>query len=272
MNKLFGFISCWLIVFCFSALAQLGTIPYSGAIIPPADNLSPTGAWSFSRQLLSSYSGNAGAFYLLNSGAIRTLYDQSGSNRDMSQGSPSARPVLGTGGSNNRVCGDFDGTNDGLASTGFALSTFISASSGYMIASIVIDSFPTNSASSFNNSVVLLDTGKFAGMTVRSGNIFYAYNWDGNEDKAQGTTNVSTSYVVEWRHESGTLYQRVNGAGETSVASGNTSTLTGTLDMGGLAGNQPFDGRICEALTFSSIPAQSNRDILAANMLSWIGQ
>ena len=42
-------------------------------------------------------------------------------------------------------------------------------------------------------------------MTVRSGNIFYAYNNDGNEDQVAGTTNASTAYVVEWRHEGGNL-------------------------------------------------------------------
>ena len=47
-------------------------------------------------------------------------------------------------------------------------------------------------------------------MTVRSGNIFYAYNNDGNEDQVAGTTNASTAYVVEWRHEGGNVYQRVN--------------------------------------------------------------
>lgn len=39
-----------------------------------------------------------------------------------------------------------------------------------------------------------------------------------------------------WRHEGGAVYMGINGT-EVSVASGNTSSLTGTLRMGG-AGTQ----------------------------------
>lgn len=234
----------------------------------PLDGLSPTGAWSRSRYLRSAYVGSKET---ITSGQIQTLLDQSGNSRNLTQGTSSARPTPATAGPNSIACADFDGSNDSLASTGFALSTFITNSAGYMVASIRIDTFPTNSASSFSNSVVLLDTLKFAGMTVRSGNIFYAYNWDGNEDKATGTTAASTVYVVEWRHEGGNVYQRVNGTGETSVASGNTSTMTGVLSMGGISGTQLFDGKLFEAVTFSSVPSLAVRDALVHDLGIWVG-
>ncbi len=241
----------------------------SGAVGLPLDGLSPTGAWSFSRALLTSY--GAGALKTVGAGVVSALNDQSGSARNFTSSSTN-QPTDTTAGPNSRACGGFDGSNDYMTS-GLTLSNFMTVSSGYWIASIYIDSFPTNSATSYSNSVVLGDGGSgFARMTVRSGNILYCFNWDGNEDKAQGTVNASTAYVVEWRHDTGNVYSRVNGTGETSVASGNTTNLgSGSAMMGGVTGTLPFAGKIFEMATFSTIPNQSQRDALVQSFGLWIG-
>jgi hypothetical protein len=118
----------------------------------------------------------------------------------------------------------------------------------------------------------MADNNSIVGMTVRSGNIFYAYNNDGNEDQVAGTTNASTAYVVEWRHEGGNVYQRVNGAGESSVASGNSTTLVNPLLLGGTAaGSKSFAGKIFEAAAFSTIPSQAQRDAIVQDFGRYIG-
>lgn len=235
----------------------------------PLDGLSPTGAWSASRKLLSTYSGT---FKTSSGGTISNLKDQSGSARDLTQATAGRQPADTTAGPNGVACLGFDGSDDNL-STGVTLTNFMSASAGYWIASIYIDSFPTNNANSYNNSMILGDNGSaWARLTVRSGNILYAFNWDGNEDKAQGTVTTATAYVVEWRHDSGNIYQRVNGAGETSVASGNTSNITnGSFAMGGVGITLPFAGKIFEAAAFSTVPSQDQRAALVQSLGKYIG-
>jgi len=145
-----------------------------------------------SRNLLSSFSSSK---FTIATG-VSNWADQSGNSRDFVQATTGDQPASTTAGPNSIASLGFDGVNDEMRQP-TAFSNFISNSAGYIIATIYIDSFVTDQALSYNNSAVFLDTGKFAGLTVRSGNILYAYNWDGNEDKAQGTTNATTAYVVE---------------------------------------------------------------------------
>lgn len=251
-------------------IAGRGALDGSAAGSPPLDGLSPTGAWSNSRLLLTSY--GAGAIRTTSGGLVTALKDQSGSARDFSAGLVANQPTDTTAGPNSIACCGFDGSNDGFSS-GLTLTNFITASSGYWIASIYIDSFPTNSATSYQNSMILGDMGSgWARMTVRSGNILYCFNWDGTEDKATGTVNASTAYVVEWRHEGGNIYQRVNGTGETSVASGNTGNVgSGSFGMGAVSGTFPFAGKIFEAATFSTVPSLADRDALVQRFGLYIG-
>ncbi len=235
------------------------------------DDLIASAGWSCSRPLAAGY---LGPLKTTSGGFITRLYDQTGNARDLVTQSAGRDPASTTAGPNSISCADFDGSNDVLtADGGIGLSHFITASTGYMIASIYIDSFPTNSASSWSNSIILGDGGSgFARMTVRSGNIYYAFNWDGNEDHADGTVNIATPYVVEWRHEGGILYERVNGTNEHSVSSGNTSNIgSGALKMGGVDGTLPFDGKIFEAITFSTVPSLAKRDALVQDLGIWIG-
>lgn len=242
-----------------------------GQPTPPFDGLVASGTWSFSRRLYSSY---VGPFYTTNAGAVDVLKDQSGGgiNSDFKQLTAINRPLPTTAGPNNIACGAFDGTNDVMAVT-LPLSSYITNNSGYIIASIYIDALTTNQALSYNNSSVFADFNQLIAITVRQGNILYAYNWDGSEDKATGTVVISTPYVVEWRHEGGQLYQRINGAGETSVASGNTTSLTGGLYMGarGSSALQPFSGKVFEMATFSTVPTLAQRNALVQALGAWIG-
>jgi hypothetical protein len=234
------------------------------------DGRSPTSAFSMSRDLLTSWAGNSR--YSTGTG-VSTWKDQSGSARDVFQISGGNQPALANAGPNGRACLDFDGSNDTLANS-VALSNLIANNSGFYIVSVIIDTFPTNAALSYQNSGIFMDGGVFAGMTVRSNGgspLVYAYNWDGNEDKAQASVAASTPYVLTWRHEGGNLYVGVNGVESAATASGNTSTMTNGQRVGYTSGSTVFDGKIFELASFSTVPSSGDRATMITNLMNWIG-
>lgn len=241
------------------SLPLLGSGPGSAAAVgggggggpPPLDGLSPTAAWSASRQLLTAYGG---AFYNLTSGRVDTLYDQSGNSRDMTQATGATRPVIDPSVVVDAL--NFAGSQQLAITT--AVSNFISATDGYMIATVRNASFLSDSATPYVNSYVLQDNGQNFGLTVRdnSGSPLYYVGSDPNYLSA--SIVAGTTYVIEWRHAGGTLYQRTNGAGETSMSAGNTNVSGTIFRMGGSS----FNGLIYEAATFSSVPTLSERNAM----------
>lgn len=239
----------------------------------PLEGLSGvTGAWSASRKMYSSY---VGPFYTLSGGnAVDILYDQSGASRDFSYQSTGTRPTV--------VCAPtltgllYNGSTDWL-STGQALSNFITATDGYMIASFIATGFSTNNTAPtqpYNNAPVILDLQQNAGIvtTDNSGSpLIYSINW-GSNNYAQQSILANVPYVAEWRHQAGVLYSRLNGdqLGETFQASGNT-TLTGPLILGGRLLTPGHTGYIYEAAIFSTIPVLAVRDALVHNLGTYIG-
>jgi hypothetical protein len=103
-----------------------------------------------------------------------------------------------------------------------------------------------------------------------------AFNWDTDADVAPTggeQITIGTPYVVEFRHEAGVIYQRINNGVESSKASGN-SALTAAFRMfaGWGSSSMYFQGRIFELVTFStSIPTAEQRAALVTNMGNWIG-
>jgi hypothetical protein len=231
------------------------------------DGLSPTGAWSASRKLLTAYGG---AYYNLTSGFVDTLYDQSGNTRNFTQSNPAGRPPILATGPNSRDSINFDGSLFRLDSV--AISNFITASAGYIVVSFI----PDNTSSNFGGNIyaetpVFADNAAYMGAFVKLGNI-QNYNYDGSADYTTAQAiSTGTPYVFEWRHEGGTLYQRINGASEVSVASGNTAALTGLLFLTTNYVNAKLDCKIFEMATFSTVPGATVRDALVANMMSWVG-
>jgi hypothetical protein len=141
---------------------------------------------------------------------------------------------------------------------------------------VVTQNSSTNTSILSNNANVLIFSGLRGGLTLRTGGILYAYNHDGNEDNAASAAGAvpigGNPCVIEWRHEGGQIYQRVNGANETSVASGNTSDLTGVLRMGSNTFTGSFfNGKIFEAMIYSTVPTQAERDAIVSDMMIWVG-
>jgi len=261
------------------AATGAGAAAASTLAAPPLDGLSPTGAWSASRDLLTTFIGGS-RYTDAGSGAISSFKDQSGNSRDLNDGTFAARrPTLTTGGPNSRSCLDFDGSSDVLSTeAGVNISNFMTASNGYMVISLIADAVVVNDATAYNNDGVLADIGGFMGIYLRNTagtpETVQAYNFDGSVDvAASAVINTGTVYVVEWRHEGGNLYVRVNGTGEQTAASGNMSTLSNPLGMGaGYSGSGVKSNiKVFEAAVFSTVPGSTARDALVADLMSHVG-
>jgi hypothetical protein len=242
----------------------------SGVSVGLLDGLSPTSAFSFSRDLLTAFVGSSR--YTTGTG-ISTWEDQSGNNRDFSQGTGASQPTLTTAGSKSRACANFDGTNDSLAASG--ISNFFANSAGYLIVSFLPDVVNTNFGTS-SDDMVWGDFGDYTGLFLRNNSSVYsaqAYNYDGTVDLATASITIGAANVVEWRHESGNLYIRVNaGSWSAGTTSGNTGAMTGVLRLGQKsAGTELFEGKIFEFATWSTVPTNGQMNQIASGFVSWIG-
>ena len=223
-------------------------------------------------------------------------YDQSGFGRDLG-GSTSNGPGAITSGPNSRPCVDFR-PGPGYAET---MSTFgggadpdlmsdvMSASEGYIVVSlradvIIQDPGAPDAIISPELCAVVLDTAQDGcGLTLRSGGMLHAFNDDTGgfphdydfASSAMGAVPVSGNpCVIEWWHQDGFINQRVNGAGLTSVLSGDTVAfgLDSAIEMGfGGTGGTEFDGKIFEAMIFRNVPPLAERDAIVADMMDWVG-
>lgn len=238
----------------------------------PLDGLSNvTGAWSFSRDLYTAFIGSTR--YDATTGRISTAYDQNGGGLNLTDsGDSNKRPAETTAGPISRVAAQFDTSARGL--TGAAISNFITNSAGYIIVSALFDSVVVSGPGlGYGGQTVIGDSGEFMNISCKTNNI-YAYNWDGNDDQAEGlaTPATNTPYVIEWRHEGGMLYCRVNGGSwSAGTPSGNTQSMTGLFRMGNDTFNDFMRGRIFECATFNVVPNDTIKDALAADFKTWCG-
>jgi hypothetical protein len=255
---------------CTVAVSSGGSSPGTGAIW----------AVSRSRVLIPGYAGDLDDVV---SGGVDILYDQSGNGRDISATSSGARPIATTSGPNSRECCDFSPSSPSVGhllhmTGGDQVSDLMSVSTGYMVMSIRPDAVSQNSSTSYNNAP-LLNCGPFTSnmvLFVRSVGLLSAYNWDGTEDKAASASLAvpigGNPCVIEWRHEGGQIYQRVNGANETNVASGNTTSLAYPLRLGyGGATGLFYNGKVFEAMIYGTVPTQAERDAIVQDMMIWVG-
>ena len=140
----------------------------------------------------------------------------------------------------------FDGSNDQVrvcirngGSTVSNLSNYMSTTAGTILAAFQIHS-STHNSSPDQNDVLAVEAGKTCGMAVRkatSGPDTYKlqfYNQDsGGYDTIELSVLLNTDYVACWRHDATNLYASLNGAPETSLASGTTVGLGAPLLIGG---------------------------------------
>lgn len=242
-----------------------------GAGGPPLDGLSGlTGAWSMSRDLLTSFIG--GTRYTTSGSNVTNLNDQSGNSRTFT--TPGTDPVEATAGPLSRTAAQIPGTTGFATGAGDPLSDFIANNAGYIIISGIFSTLTANQANPWQNHPIIIDNGAFIAITGKTGDLALGFNWDGSADSVSvSSVSAGTAYVFEWRHEGGTLGLRVNGGTEQTTSSGNTTTLTGLLTLGGTGTgtSTAFDGYIFELAAFNSVPSLATRDALAADFKAWIG-
>lgn len=245
-------------------------VPVSSA---PLDGIAcVTGAWSLSRTLLSTFTGQR---YEAVSTAVSRISDQTiGARHFADLGGSTTRPALTTAGANSRTCADFDGSNDYL-DTGSDLSNFITEGASYAIISCIVDAVTLGDPSASNNHALIGDASQKWGIYAANGPTIYGFNWDGNSDQpAVGSDDglaTAIALVIALRHESGNLYVDVNGSNQVSVASGNTSLLTGDLRVGMSAASTNANFKLFEAATFNCVPNEGTREGLIDNFMDWVG-
>lgn len=144
---------------------------------------------------------------------------------------------------------NFDGSNDKVTFTP-AISSLFSNSEG----SFAIWAKPTGSSpsvgNSYNGHCLIGDTSRYTGLlraTIGGLDRIWAYNWDGNEDKAGATYTADAWNHLVWVHTGGNLYVYANGVQAASVASGNTSVMSGNPVMGDNGGGSLFAGQLDDA-------------------------
>jgi autotransporter-associated beta strand protein len=159
--------------------------------------------------------------------------------------------TAGTGQMNGAA--SYTGTNK--IATGVALSSFISNTTGTMEAWINASGTAPSVANSYLGQLIVGDPasgGGFVGLVranVGGSDRIWAYNWDGAEKKVGMTYTAGTWVHMVWVHSGGNLLGYANGALVTSVAAGNTSTVTGTVNIGSnddTTGTNYFNGLLDE--------------------------
>lgn len=239
-----------------------------GAVLDGLSNV--TAAFSLSRNLLTAF---VSAWYVLkNTDKLDTLTNQVSGGAAMTT-AISTTQLVTTAGPNNKTCVDMPGDGNLRPVGSIALSNWITASDGYIIAAILPDAFTSNDATVYQNHMLISDTSQNMGMFLKNNNAYHVYNWDGNADAASGTIAPATPYILEWWHTGGSVFGRINGGAPFSAASGNTSDLTGAACWGHVTQLSPdnYDGKIFEVIYFNVTPNSTIRDALVANMRAWIG-
>ncbi len=237
--------------------------PISGTT--PFDGLGATGLFSVSRKLDSSFVGD---LYITDGlKRVDTLYDQSGNARDLNNvGGFSFTPSV--------VCFDSDPVNALQYTSGqilrsvAAFSDFVTATDGYIIATVKVTAVPVVDYMLITSNWPLNPAGFYVGA---SGPIIAAVT--NNSEAANGSISVDTVYVFEWRHEGGLIHLRINGAGEINHSGGNINgiALSSPLNVGGQFLSNGLTGYIYEAGLFSAVPNLATRDALVQDMGNWVG-
>jgi len=247
----------------------------AGPAAPPLDAVEPdvVAGYSVGRSLLTSF--GAGTRVTESGGVVQSWINQkSGGVAALSQSTVAYRPTITTAGPTGAQCLNFDGIDDCLF--GSAISNYIAAASGLIVISFIADVIDASNVTVYANEGLMGDSGGFMGLFTKAGpDAVHFYNYDGTTDTVSTPVTESVAYVAEWRHEGGVGYVRINGGTEVSIASGNTSGLTGLLGIGGTAvvpvAAQSFDGKIFEMATFKNVPTLSRRNTLVADMMAYCG-
>ena len=274
----------------------VGPILAANADILDAASVSPTGAWSPFRRLRSAYSSNlikvrrssdsteqdigVTASGLLDTSAlltfvgagdgfIRTLYDQSGNSRHMQQSTTANQPKIVSSGALvatiSLACMQFDGTDDGLATTGVAHTTILPRAAYTLIGSIRPTAGGSNAdGAAYNNpgvfGVAPIATG-FWQISINSSVPSVQFYDFAAVHRTTALTSDAVPYtaVIAERYNSTTKEGWINGGTGFNTALSQRNTHAGELSMAIGYSTTEFTGYIAELVTYGS--ALSNADL-----------
>jgi hypothetical protein len=183
------------------------------------------------------------------SNLVSTWADKSGNTRNFT-GAGAAKPTWTAGGLNGKDCITFDGAATYVARAS-AISTIVTTSAYEIFIVFEI------AAASFSGSRMLLGASNdlVYCQGLAGGNICVLANYDGSADTSNRSVVADTTYVFAGRHDGGALYLSVNGGTEDTDASGNTTDVTGTINIGyrSAGPDQYFGGVIGEIAVYNSV-------------------
>lgn len=160
--------------------------------------------------------------------AVSQWPDSSGNGRHLNQATAGARPTFQTAEINSLPCVRFDGSDDQMAS-GALLSAILTASAKTVIAVV------KPSADTAGGHEIVGATGGFWGIRRAATGGWEHFNWDGTDDHADVTQATGGWGLIVGTHGSGNLrlYASAGTAsGDSTVASGSTTDVTGALRVG----------------------------------------
>jgi hypothetical protein len=139
------------------------------------------------------------------------------------------------------------------AGTAQPLSAVISSSAFTLLISFYAETI-TSAANSYTAHALIGDIlGYWGAFLSLVGGVpkVLAYNYDGTQDYVRLDCSAGASHVLMMRHQSGTLYASLDGGAESSVASGNTSNVTGNVHLG-IALSAGLYGRLGEVALYNT--------------------
>lgn len=191
----------------------------------PASPVEPSVAWT------AKLDTDAGHYTVDGSHRVTQWTDQSGNGHHFAPDVAADGPVDNVDTSPSSLTAfTFDGSSKFLE--GPAKSALIAAAAFTLFVVVRVDAAPLNNADSWANNTIVGDTDGYLELAAKNTTTLYAANYSTADDHANTTIASATWYVVEMRHQSGTLYLRINGSTEVNVASGDTGSLVTNLRVG----------------------------------------
>lgn len=198
-----------------------------------------------------------------NNGFVVTWYDQAGT-INLTQATAANQPqIVSSGsvvtGSNSKPAMDFNGTSHMFTQASGDLNSYIAA--GAMTEWVVFnaDAIATDVANPWFNDNIICDSGAYFGLCLQQTSGAAIWNYDGTGDSAYRAISTGTWYVFEGRHDTGNIVSSVNGGTETTTASGDTQSMTGTVNFGRNHASSYFNGKAHEFVIFDTAISSGNR-------------
>jgi len=212
-------------------------------------------------------------------GFVRTWYDQSGNVRHLGNTTQSAQPQLvASGAVITSLAGqpslDFDGVNDVFVpDAGETLAQFLTASAGTLATIFQIDTLTSDDADPVEDQALWSGQNKDCLTTFhQTGSLIRSVNDDGAVDHTPQTVATVTPSLHVWRHGSGTLDCYLNSSTPSSVASGDSVSVSTSFLVGAkFTANVYFDGQMAEMITYNTALSSGDLDALAAAMVAPYG-